>query len=79
MLYDQAQLAMSYLEAFQITKKQTYALVARQTLDYVLRQMTHPEGGFWSAEDADSPISPGSHEKGEGACYIWSYDGTDSD
>jgi uncharacterized protein YyaL (SSP411 family) len=72
MLYDQAQLAASYLEAFQITHEPVYADVARQVLDYVLRDMTHPEGGFYSAEDADSVIDPADpHEKGEGAFYIW--------
>ena len=73
MLYDQAQLAISYLEAFQITHDEFYASIARSTLDYVLRDMTHPEGGFYSAEDADSVIDPAHpHDKGEGAFYIWS-------
>ena len=72
MLYDQAQLAISYLEAFQITRDPFYAGIARSMLDYVLRDMTHPEGGFYSAEDADSVIDPANpHEKGEGAFYIW--------
>ena len=72
MLYDQAQLAISYLEAFQITHDPFYAKIARSTLDYVLRDMTHPEGGFYSAEDADSVIDPAHpKEKGEGAFYIW--------
>ena len=73
MLYDQAQLAISYLEAFQITHDPFYAKIARGTLDYVLRDMTHPEGGFYSAEDADSVIDAAHpNEKGEGAFYIWS-------
>ncbi len=72
MLYDQAQLAISYLEAFQITHDSFFADIARSTLDYVLRDMTHPEGGFYSAEDADSVIDPAHPEvKGEGAFYIW--------
>jgi uncharacterized protein YyaL (SSP411 family) len=72
MLYDQAQLAVSYLEAFQITGEKLYADVVRRILDYVLRDMTHPDGGFYSAEDADSVIDPAHpHEKGEGAFYIW--------
>src|SRR5579864_6888511 len=72
MLYDQAQLAISYLEAFQITHEPFYADIARSTLDYVLRDMTDPEGGFYSAEDADSVIDPAKpKEKGEGAFYIW--------
>ena len=72
MLYDQAQLATSYLEAYQITHNALYADIARSTLDYVLRDMTHPDGGFYSAEDADSVIDPANpKEKGEGAFYIW--------
>jgi uncharacterized protein YyaL (SSP411 family) len=72
MLYDQAQLAVSYLEAFQITHDPFYAGIARSTLEYVLRDMTHPEGGFYSAEDADSVIDPANpKEKGEGAFYLW--------
>jgi len=75
MLYDQAQLAISYLEAFQITHDPFYAKIARSTLDYVIRDMTHPEGGFYSAEDADSVINPANpKEKGEGAFYIWTAD-----
>ena len=78
MLYDQAQLAMSYLEAFQITHDPFYAKIARSTLDYVLRDMTDPEGGFYSAEDADSVIDPAHpKEKGEGAFYIWSCRGVE--
>ena len=73
MLYDQAQLAVSYLEAFQITGDLAYADVARAIFDYVLRDMTGPEGAFYSAEDADSVIDPANpNEKGEGAFYIWS-------
>ncbi|MBX5496868.1 MAG: thioredoxin domain-containing protein, partial [Bryobacteraceae bacterium] len=73
MLYDQAQLAISYLDAFQITGDAQYAEEARRIFDYVLRDMTHPEGGFYSAEDADSVIDPAKpDEKGEGAFYIWS-------
>jgi uncharacterized protein YyaL (SSP411 family) len=72
MLYDQAQLAVSYIEAYQITHDPLYAGVARSTLDYVLRDMTGPGGGFYSAEDADSVIDPAHpKEKGEGAFYLW--------
>jgi len=74
MLYDQAQLATSHLEAYQITGDSQYAKVARDILDYVLRDLAHPEGGFYSAEDADSAADPGKpKEKSEGAFYIWSY------
>lgn len=73
MLYDQAQLAISYLEAYQLSGDESFAGVARDIFEYVLRDMTHAEGGFFSAEDADSVIdSSKPHEKGEGAFYIWS-------
>ncbi|MBM3726472.1 MAG: thioredoxin domain-containing protein [Acidobacteria bacterium] len=73
MLYDQAQLAVSYLEAYQVTGDAALAESARAIFRYVMRDLAHPEGGFYSAEDADSvmdPANPG--EKGEGAFYIWS-------
>jgi uncharacterized protein YyaL (SSP411 family) len=54
MLYDNAQLAVNYLEAWQITKADDLKQVAEETLRYIQREMTHPEGGFYSAEDADS-------------------------
>ena len=73
MLYDQAQLAISYLEAFQITGDAGYSGTARGILDYVLRDMTGEDGAFYSAEDADSVIDPQRPGiKGEGAFYIWS-------
>ena len=76
MLYDQAQLVLAYLEAAQALGDQFYASVAEDTLEYVLRDMTGPQGAFFSAEDADSippeqAGSPGAH-KSEGAFYIWS-------
>jgi len=73
MLYDQAQLAVSYVEAFQITHNDFYAEMARDILEYVLRDMTDAGGAFYSAEDADSVINPDQPViKGEGAFYIWS-------
>lgn len=71
MLYDQAQLAVSYTEAWQITQEPFFEQVARQTLDYVLRDMTDAGGGFYSAEDADSLIAHGRPEHAEGAFYVW--------
>ncbi len=72
MLYDQAQLAVAYLEAYQISGDEFYAEVARTTLDYVLGDMTDAGGGFYSAEDADSVIDPAQPAvKGEGAYYVW--------
>jgi uncharacterized protein len=56
MLYDQAQLAVAYLDAFQITGNKQYQAVARDILDYVARDLRSKEGGFSSAEDADSPV-----------------------
>src|SRR5216110_1360755 len=71
MLYDQAQLAVAYLDAFQITQDRQFASVARDILDYVARDMTSKEGGYFSAEDADSLFEHGKPEHGEGAFYIW--------
>ncbi len=72
MLYDEGQLVVAYLEAYQITGDEWFAGVARRTLDYVLRDMTDAGGAFYSAEDADSVIDPAHpHEKGEGAFYVW--------
>ena len=71
MLYDQAQLAEVYLEAYQITRDERLANVARDIFAYVLRDLRDEAGGFYSAEDADSadPANPG--HSGEGAFYIW--------
>jgi len=69
MLYDQAQLAMSFLDAFQITRDPIFEQTARDILDYVRRDMN--EGGFYSAEDADSLLAHGKPEHAEGAFYVW--------
>lgn len=74
MLYDQAQLAVIYTEAYQITHDATCLSVARDTLDYVKRDMTDPEGGFYSAEDADSLLAATSADRSEGAFYVWTND-----
>ncbi len=72
MLYDQAQIVNSLVDIYLITKDPFYSNVIRQTLEYVLREMTDKQGGFYSAQDADSPFPEAPHEKGEGAFYIWS-------
>jgi uncharacterized protein len=64
MLYDQALLAMAYIEAYQATGKLRFAQVAQEIFTYVLRDMTASKGGFYSAEDADS-------EGREGLFYLW--------
>ncbi len=69
MLYDNAQLAIVYLEAWQITGRADFVRIVRETLEYVVREMTDPRGGFWSASDADSP-GPGGEEV-EGHFFTW--------
>ena len=78
MLYDQAQITLAALETYQVTGDGFFADVAEDTLHYVRREMTSPEGGFFSAEDADSlppeeAANPHAH-KTEGAFYLWRQD-----
>ena len=67
MLYDQALLVLAYTETFQVTGANRYALAAKETLSYVLRDLAMPEGGFYSAQDADT-------EGEEGKFYLWTAD-----
>lgn len=71
MLYDQAQLACAHLEAFQLCGEKEHAAVTRDILGYVLRDLSSPLGGFYSAEDADSLVAAGQPEHAEGAFYVW--------
>jgi uncharacterized protein len=64
MLYDNALLSRIYLDVHLLTKKPLYGRVAQETLDYVIREMTSPEGGFYSSQDADS-------EDQEGRFFVW--------
>jgi uncharacterized protein YyaL (SSP411 family) len=75
MLYDQAQITLACLETYQLSSDAFFAEVSEDTLEYVMREMTNPEGGFFSAEDADSippedAATPTAHKK-EGAFYLW--------
>lgn len=67
MLYDNALLSRLYLYAYQLTHKPLYKRIAEETLDYIVREMTAPEGGFYSAQDADS-------EGVEGKFFVWTSD-----
>ncbi|PRP80945.1 hypothetical protein PROFUN_11274 [Planoprotostelium fungivorum] len=72
MLYDQAQLLVSYSEAYLITKDPSLLHIIRECVEYVSRVMTSPDGGFYSAEDADSFLEEGKSDHAEGAFYVWS-------
>jgi uncharacterized protein YyaL (SSP411 family) len=74
MLYDQGQLAVSYADAYVVTKDEFFADVLRDILLYVSRDLGHSLGGFYGAEDADSYPFEGAPHKLEGAFCVWEYD-----
>ncbi|KAL1116224.1 hypothetical protein AAG570_005719 [Ranatra chinensis] len=74
MLYDQAQLSVVYTNAYLLTHNEKYAKTARGILEYVMRDLSHPDGGFYSAEDADSYPTKNSVEKREGAFCVWTHE-----
>nr|XP_012145312.1 PREDICTED: spermatogenesis-associated protein 20 isoform X2 [Megachile rotundata]XP_012145313.1 PREDICTED: spermatogenesis-associated protein 20 isoform X2 [Megachile rotundata]XP_012145314.1 PREDICTED: spermatogenesis-associated protein 20 isoform X2 [Megachile rotundata]XP_012145315.1 PREDICTED: spermatogenesis-associated protein 20 isoform X2 [Megachile rotundata]XP_012145316.1 PREDICTED: spermatogenesis-associated protein 20 isoform X2 [Megachile rotundata] len=71
MLYDQGQLMKSYADAYVTTKDNYFAEIVDDIAAYVIRDLRHQEGGFYSAEDADSYATSDAHEKLEGAFYVW--------
>src|SRR6185503_697786 len=71
MLYDEAMIARVYLEAYQITHDPFYGNIVRDVFTYVLRDLHDGQGGFYSAEDADSLESKDAAHKKEGAFYVW--------
>ncbi len=71
MLYDNAQLAPLYAEAYALTKGTYFRRIAEETYRFVLREMTDPQGGFYSALDAESYVAHGDPKKEEGAYYVW--------
>lgn len=73
MLYDQAQLASLYLDAFLVSDDPFFAAIADSTLDYVLRDMSAADHAFFSAEDADSVAANNDNQSGEGLFYLWEY------
>jgi uncharacterized protein YyaL (SSP411 family) len=79
MLYDQALLAGCFVDAYRLTRDESFADGARDILDYVLRDLTGPAGQFYSAEDADSARdSSQAHDKAEGAFYVWNAEEIDT-
>lgn len=74
MLYDQGQLAVSYSDAFVLTKDEFFADILKDILLYVSRDLSHPLGGFYGAEDADSYPYEGASDKKEGAFCVWEFD-----
>ncbi len=77
MLYNQALLSRNFLQAYRLTEDPVFERAARRALDYVIRDMTAPEGAFFAAQDADSAHSLGGKAE-EGVYYTWTYDQLDA-
>ena len=75
-MYGQAQLAVAYSTAYSLTKDEKYKRVVEDILLYVSRDLTHSQGGFFAAEDADSKPVASSLEKKEGAFCVWDWEDT---
>ena len=73
MLYDQAQLSVAYSYAYQATKEEKFSAIVEDILTYVKRDLGHPLGAFYSAEDADSKACESDEHKREGAFCVWTY------
>ena len=73
MLYDQAQIAGNFIEAFSFSRDERFAAIASHLFAYLDRDLRHPEGAFFSAEDADSFLLDAGESKREGAYYLWHY------
>jgi uncharacterized protein YyaL (SSP411 family) len=76
MLYDNAELPRAYLAGYRVTGRERYADVVRETLEFVDRELGHPEGGFYSTLDAQSETESGERE--EGAFYVWTPEGVEA-
>ena len=74
MLYDQGQLCVAFAQAFQASGDPKFKRVLNDVIEYVARDLTHADGGFYSAEDADSLPESGSEHKKEGAFCVWTFD-----
>ena len=75
MLYDNAELPRAYLAGYQVTGEERYLAVATETFDFIQRELTHEDGGFFSTLDAQSETEGGGRE--EGAFYVWTPDGVE--
>ena len=73
MLYDQAQLSVAYSYAYQTTKEEFFSTIVEDILTYVKRDLGHPLGPFYSAEDADSKANESDDHKREGAFCVWTH------